>query len=148
MSNSNHWVCVASGLPMEPTNEPDVDIFLFDSIPRTHIDAQLGTTCALMLNQDRLRNKSNLTFRIQKVQEQKSDLCGYYALANAMALCLGLDPEMLVFNESDLREHFISVMYDQKPLSMFPHEKMLIKDNQLAKYQTFQLEGRKHHTST
>ncbi len=148
MSNSNHWVCVASGLPMDPADGPDVDISLFDSMPRTYIDAQLGTTCALMVSQDRLRNKSHLTFRVPTVQEQKSDLCGYYALANAMALCLGLDPEMLVFNESDLREHFISVMFDQKPMSMFPHEKMLIKVNQLAKYQTFQLEGTKYHTST
>ena len=135
-SYNNHWVCVASGSPMYPTN---VGICLFDSMARTHIDTELGTTCSLITSCDRLK-KGFLRFRMQKVQQQNASLCGYYALANAIALCLGLDPGMLEFTESDLREHFIEVVYHQKPMSMFPHKKRRIRSEQIKRrYHTFEL---------
>jgi len=114
-SSRNHWVCVAGGLAF-----PNQDICLFDSMTRSSIDPQLGTTCSLIVVPTRLA-KGNLIFRIQKVGKQRRSFCGYYALANAMAICLGLDPEQLIFDELQLREHFINIIHHNQPMSMFPY---------------------------
>jgi hypothetical protein len=47
-------------------------------------------------------------------------MCGYFVLADAVALAVGFDPETLVFNQKQLIEHFIQVVYEGKPLAMFP----------------------------
>ena len=52
---------------------------------------------------------------------QKANLCGYFSLANAMALCFGLDPEELIFAENAIRDHFINIMFYNQEMSMFPH---------------------------
>lgn len=114
-SNENHWVCVAVGL-----NQSNVDISLYDSLSRREIDAHLGSLCSLISVKERLQ-KGFLTFEVQNTQKQRKNYCGYYALACAMALCLGLDPEYLEFNENELREHFIGIMLKNKSMSMFPY---------------------------
>jgi hypothetical protein len=114
-SNNNHWVCVAAGL-----NIGDEDLCLFDSMSRREIDTQLGTTCSLITVLPRLE-KGHLIFRIQKVSKQRATFCGYFALANAMALCLGLDPETLIYDENRLRDHYISIIYHNHPVAMFPY---------------------------
>lgn len=113
-SNGNHWVCIAAGL-----NRSTADISLYDSLPRREIDPQLGSLCSLISVNERLQ-KGFLTFEVKNIQNQKKNFCGYYALAFAMALCLGLDPELLEFNENELREHFIGIMFKNKDMSMFP----------------------------
>ncbi len=45
-----------------------------------------------------------------------------FGLANATALCYGLDPETLVFDPKELIEHFIDIVYERKALSMFPYK--------------------------
>ncbi len=142
-SNNNHWVCVAAGL-----NIADEDICLFDSMSRNVIDVQLGTTCSLLTVLPRLE-KGHLIFRMQKVSRQRRNFCGYFALANAMALCLGLDPESLIFEENQLRNHFINIIYNNQPTAMFPHtfkqrinktaNKLLIFELQNAQYTDRQL---------
>jgi len=114
-SNNNHWVCVSAGL-----NISNEDICLFDSMSRNVIDRQLGTTCSLITVLTRLE-KGHLIFRNQKVSRQQGHFCGYFALANAMALCLGLDPESLIFDENQLQNHFINIVYHNQPMAMFPH---------------------------
>ena len=47
--------------------------------------------------------------------------CGYFSLANAMAPCLDLKPEELIFDELVLRSHFIDIVFGNKELEMFPH---------------------------
>jgi len=142
-SNNNHWVCVAAGL-----NIADEDICLFDSMSRNVIDVQLGTTCSLLTVLPRLE-KGHLIFRMQKVSRQRRNFCGYFALANAMALCLGLDPESLIFEENQLRNHFINIIYNNQPTAMFPHtfkqrinkttNKLLIFELENAQYTDRQL---------
>jgi len=114
-SNNNHWVCVAAGLKI--ANE---DLCLFDSMPRKKIDSQLGTTCSLISALTRLE-KGHLIFKIQKVSKQRASFCGYFALANAMALCLKLDPESLIYDEDELRNHFINIIFYNQPIAMFPY---------------------------
>ena len=108
ISNDNHWVCI-TGSGEDSSNAQDIS--LFDSMRRLQIDKRLGTTCSLITVRSRLE-KGYLIFRVHKTQKQRAQYCGYFALANAMALCTGLIPEMLVFAEISLREHFINIMYN------------------------------------
>jgi len=126
-SNNNHWVCVAAGL-----NIANEDIFLFDSMSRNVIDRQLGTTCSLLDVLPRLK-KGHLIFRNQKVSRQRERFCGYFALANAIALCLGLDPERNVFDENQIQNHFIDKVYRNQPMAMFPHRVKKKTTKQLIK---------------
>lgn len=122
-SGHNHWVTVASGLPFDGQ-----DVCLFDSMPRRNIDPQLGTTTSLLCDLSRLE-KGFLIFRVQNIQTQKNQRCGYFALANAMALCNGLNPENLIFSENAIRDHFINIMFHNQPMSMFPYsERRVIRD--------------------
>ncbi len=114
-SGNNHWVTISAGSQFDQH-----DICLFDSMPRQSIDTQLGTTASLLSHQSRLE-KGHLIFQVQNVQSQKSDLCGYFALANAMALCVGLDPERLLFTENEIKNHFINIMFHNQNMSMFPY---------------------------
>ncbi len=103
-SNNNHWVCVAAGL-----NIANEDLCLFDSLSRRKIDTQLGTTCSLITALTRLE-KGHLIFKIQKVSKQRASFCGYFDLSNAIALCLKLDPESLIYDEDQLRNHFKNII--------------------------------------
>ncbi len=115
-SGNNHWVTVAAGLPFDRQ-----DVCLYDSMSRNSIDVQLGTLTSLICNRSRLE-KGYLIYRLQHVQTQKRNLCGYFALANAMALSMGLDPEELIFDENSLKEHFINIMFHNQSMRMFPYK--------------------------
>ncbi len=114
-SGNNHWVTISAGSQFD-----EHDVCLFDSLPRHAIDSQLGTTASLLTIRSRL-DKGYLMFKVQNVQSQKSDLCGYFALANAMALCVGLDPERLLYTENDIKNHYINIMFHNQNMSMFPY---------------------------
>ena len=113
-SNRDHWV-VLTTFHSNPYNA-----ILYDSYHRKSLDAELQFTIknTLCLNE----NDERITIEWRKTQMQSGRWqCGYYACANAMALCLGMRPEDLVLNESILREHFINVIFYNKDLVMFPH---------------------------
>ncbi len=132
-SNNNHWVCVAAGL-----NIANEDICLFDSMSRNVIDVQLGTTCSLLTALPRLE-KGHLIFRNQNVTKQRRHFCGYFALANAMALCLGLDPERIIFEENQLRNHFINIIFKNQTMAMFPYRFKQRVNNSTNKLLIFEL---------
>jgi len=114
ISNDNHWVCVAGGLQLD--NE---DVCLFDSSPRHGIDKILGKNIANVVS-ERVKSRGVIRVRLQNTQKQQECFCGYFALANATALCYGIDPERILFDEYEIRQHFIDCVYNGKKLSMFP----------------------------
>jgi len=105
------------------------DLSLFDSMSRRSIDPQLGTLTSLICERSMLA-KGYLTYRV---------FYGYFALANAMALCIGLNPEDLVFTETDLRDHFIRIMYHDAAISMFPYMEKPRLRQKANKYLRFDL---------
>ena len=115
ISNNNHWVCVAGGLQME--NE---DVCLYDSSPRYSIDSILGKNIANVVS-DRVKSRGVIRVRLQNTLKQQECFCGYFALANATASCYGIDPEMILFDEYEIRQHFIDCVYNGKELCMFPY---------------------------
>ena len=115
MSRRNHWVCVAGGM-----DTGDADIFLYDSMDRDTIDNQLGDMCSLILAPEIL-TKGYIIFDKKRTSRQKQNLCGYFALAHTMAICLGLNVENLAFDENEIRNHFIQIIYHEMEISMFPY---------------------------
>ena len=129
ISNDNHWVCVAGGL-----YNGQEDVCLFDSSPRASIDHVLGQNIANVVT-DRIKSKRFIRIRLLNTQKQQACFCGYFALANATALCYGLDPERILFNENEIRKHFIDCVYNGKKLSMFPHTQTFErKDHRMLTY--------------
>ena len=67
--------------------------------------------------------KSNkIRILVKKVQRQEKDFCGFYSAAFATAICNGIDPEQLVFDEDSLPMHFLQCLNENK-ITMFPHTK-------------------------
>jgi hypothetical protein len=96
-------------------------VVLLESSIRSKIDTDLGTVVANTIDPI-VKTKGRIVFKVIKTQKQSSCVCGYFALANAATLCYGLDPETLVFDQKKLIEHFIQIVYEGKPLSMFPYK--------------------------
>ena len=110
LSRFNHWICVAGGEFLSGTQ----DVCIFDSLNRTHVEFFLGETIKKMI-----KKKSKILCRIPNTQKQQRQLCGHFALANATAILYGFNPEKLKFEESELVEHFINCIKQQK-IKMFP----------------------------
>jgi hypothetical protein len=71
---------------------------------------ELGTAIAQVLPPDALK-KGPIVFKLLKTQKQASCVCGYFALAFATALCFGLDPETLFFDQEQLIQHYILLLF-------------------------------------
>ena len=56
---------------------------------------------------------------IEIPQQLGANDCGLYAIANAAALCFGMDPATLHFNQSLMRLHLIQCL-EQKRITHFP----------------------------
>lgn len=122
-SDNNHWVCVAGGLEWAPTRKNFIDVCLFDSLPRNLIDADLGEQMKEFLREDCInKSKKHILIQIRNISQQiKSYTCGYIALANAFALCIGLNPENIEFDEENLKNHYINIMHSNSEFKMFPY---------------------------
>ena len=115
LSRENHWVLIAGGLKIQGE-----DLCIFDSKYRGSIENELGENVAKILLPT-IKEKGFITFRVQRVTLQKRNFCGYFSLANLCALCFGLDPEALLFDEDEIRDHYIKIVYDNHDLTMFPY---------------------------
>ena len=138
MSRDNHWVCLERGI-LERKDNGLEDISLYDSMHRSSIDTQLGSQCYLILPHKTLE-KGKLVFRSRKIQKQNRSYCGYFALANAMAICMNIDPEKISFDEKAIKGHFIDIMFHGKTFSMFPYSSKTRINNTRSKYLEFSIE--------
>jgi hypothetical protein len=118
LSNNNHWVCIVGGLAIDKE-----DVCLFDSMSRSSIDKTLEKQIRNLIipESKNPRVKESIVVRLQNTQQQTACFCGYYALANAAALCYGLDPELLLFDQIAIRQHFIDCVYKKNKATMFPY---------------------------
>ena len=65
-------------------------------------------------------NSSLLNVEVQSVQQQEgAHDCGLFAVANAVEVCVGGNPEMVQFEQSKMRSHLINCL-EQKCLQPFP----------------------------
>jgi len=62
----------------------------------------------------------NLMVHVVQPQRQKgSDDCGLFAIANATAVCFGVDPRSCRFDQNQMRQHLVLCLESGK-MSMFP----------------------------
>lgn len=108
--NSDHWVCVRgiNGI-----------IEIYDSLPRRDIDPVLLKNILNVLP-DELKSKGIGEAVVKSVQRQKGQYCGYFALAFASSLCQGLNPEKLIFEETEIREHYFASIFHRAPFPSTP----------------------------
>ena len=102
------------------------------------VEAQLNhnhETIAQVLPPNALK-KGHIVFKLLKTQKQASCVCGYFALAFATALCFGLDPETLNYDQDKLIQHYIDCVFNNKQELLFPYnsKKVYNTTNQYTKY--------------
>ena len=124
--NNSHWVCVRG------IGRNRVD--LYDSLSRNELDSGLKVNIRNLLPTN---NYAFLYFEVnvRHVQQQRKDRCGYFACAFAAALCEGLNPENLLFDEEDLVKEFkLSLsnncykMFSYKEIQRYPRGLNLITE--------------------
>lgn len=109
--NDNHWLVAAAGFGQQE------GIMIFDSLmgsePHRH------TSYAVSQISPEKKNKV-LKVSIMNVQKQKDGFnCGLFAIANATALAFKLNPSEFVYDQSDLRAHFLLCCRNRK-IEPFP----------------------------
>jgi hypothetical protein len=107
--NNNHWVCVRGF---------NRQLELYDSYERSSLDEVLAKNIKNTINFQNY--ESPLKINVKSVQIQKTACCGFFAVAFAAALCEGLDPQLLLFDETEIKKHFIDILYGRKEYEMFP----------------------------
>ncbi len=109
-NNDNHWLVVASGYGQKE----GVMVYdsLLDSEPHRHTFYAVAQICP--------EKNDELKLLLMKTQHQKDGVsCGLFAIANATALAFGLNPSEFVYDQSDLRSHFILCCLNKK-IEPFP----------------------------
>ena len=108
-----HWVCSSNiGCP-----EGGVDIY--DSIPAYSTGSTtLKKQIAAILN----TKSPSLKLRFIDVQRQNGGGdCALFAIANTVALCLGQDPHLIRYDQSQMRSHLFE-SFQQGKLTSFPEK--------------------------
>ena len=106
--SGQHWVCASN------MNCPPGVVDVYDSIPAYSIGSQsLHLQLAAIL-----RTQFHIHFMDVQCQSGGSD-CGLFAIANATALCGGLDPHLQNFEQSKMREHLKKCFLENR-LEFFP----------------------------
>ena len=104
-----HWLCVT----IIGSNKGEVTILdNMKTLPSPHTVKQIAA----------LLHSSNLVLSLHfggsSVQNGGSD-CGRYAIANATALCAGLDPTTLEFDQEEMRAHLLRCL-ENGVMTVFP----------------------------
>ena len=105
----NHWITVSNiGYPPSTIN-------VYDSL-----HGSLSTHTQHVIADNLQSKTSQITIRNQYCQRQSNSYdCGLFALANATALCNGINPTPLVYIQSVMRKHFMKCI-EGGILSPFP----------------------------
>ncbi|XP_077984179.1 uncharacterized protein LOC144438855 [Glandiceps talaboti] len=112
--NGNHWITVSNIKGSEGT------VQVYDSIGGREEEEDPNVLRAI----DRLMSTHGRDYTIQWMNADKQSNgydCGLHAIANATALCHGVDPTTCKWNQSEMRNHLKSCI--QKDILQFPFEK-------------------------
>ena len=112
--SGQHWVCASN------INCPPGVVDVYDSIPSYSIGSQ-----SLRLQLAAILQTQEPQFHIRFVDVQRQSIgsdCGLFAIANATALCGGLDPHLQNFEQSKMREH-LKKCFLRNRLECFPESR-------------------------
>ena len=94
-----HWVCVSNVLTSHPN-----EVMLFDSLHSVIVSDKLIVQLTSLLRVSESSDTITVKIRNCARQPHGSSLCGYYAIAAAVALCKGQDPTALRYEPKRLRQ--------------------------------------------
>ena len=107
--NGNHWILLST------IGCPPATINVYDSL-HGNLSPPAQRVVADLLQ----CKEANITIRYMDVQWQSNGYdCGLFALANATALCAGIDPTSVTFEQSKMRKHFLECL-ERNCLVPFP----------------------------
>jgi hypothetical protein len=132
LSRNNHWICLVGQC------QGKQDFYIYDSLERNEIDECLGNAIKKICP-DKKKKKGYFSFKVFDIQMQKRQFCGYFSLAYATSICLGLSPENMIFDEERLRLHYLDIIFHNKPLSLFPYEFNNFKEKKKNKILYFKI---------
>ena len=103
--NENHWITVST-IGCTPST-----VNVYDNL-HGHVSMHTKRIIADILQSP----KSSISLILNDVQVQANqDDCGLFALANASALCNGIDPCTIVYTQSAMREHLCNCFHHGAP---------------------------------
>ena len=110
---NSHWVCVSSTSKSKNSNQTH-DIW--DSLSRNKVSDELKKT----ISEYSFCKEENLELILKPVQQQTNGVdCGVYCLAVATALVHAVDPCLVAFDETKMRDHLVQCL-QQKNMTLFP----------------------------
>ena len=125
-----HWLLI--GNPGCQSNEVKIYDSAFDNIP--YLEEQVISSLVDT-------NEREIDMKVMDVQQQTNgNDCGLFAIANAVTLCLGLNPCQYNYKAREMRGHLMQCL-EKKELKMFPvHSKRkLRKSSGVKKVHTTEL---------
>ena len=107
----SHWVCASNiGCPKNAVN-------VYDSIPAYSIGSpSLKRQLAAILHTQTPSFEVNF---INVQQQNGSNDCGLFAIANTVSLCLRNDPHLLRYNQKQMRNHLYNCL-ERRSIMPFP----------------------------
>ena len=106
---SNHWVCTSS--------QRAGVVHVMDSLS---LFFPLNQSTCLQISKIYSFSKSHLRIQTCSVQQQiGSHDCGLFAIATALEICCGNNPELATFDQQMMRSHLIDC-FKKRRLSSFP----------------------------
>ena len=109
----SHWITV-SNIGCKPGT-----VSIYDSLPNVNIPSRTKEQIASLL----CAQENTITLQLQHVQQQHGSAdCGLFAIAFAVSLCCGQNPEQTHFIQHQFRKHLQQCLVDRE-ISSFPQTK-------------------------
>ena len=128
LHGSNHWLCVST------VGYKESEINVLDSLYNT-VPLKVKRQIAILMNSKTSTLKLNF---INVAKQRGGSDCGLYAIANAAAVCAGLDTTTLQYEQNGMRHHLLQCL-EAGVITPFPHQtvkqgKMVTSTEEIAVY--------------
>ena len=118
--SGNHWVCTANiGCGQSTVN-------VYCSMPTLSIQSMSLRRQVSVILQTQVRSFELKFINVQR-QIGAND-CGLFAIANVTSLCLGSDPHLLRYDQSQMRNHLCKC-FENNLMTVFPEKGMAPRVN-------------------
>jgi hypothetical protein len=127
-TGNGHWILVSTVGTRHPT------VLVYDSAYCTvnyYVERQIAT---MLCSQE----KEIMLHFINTQMQYGSGDCGLFAIAFATAIALGISPEFIDFEQSEMRQHLLTCFNNGK-LTMFPYDKKRRVKNRVKATQQIKL---------
>ena len=113
LHGANHWLCLSTAGCKE--GEVNVLDSLFNTVP-----PKVKRQIAVLMRSPSRKLKMNF---LSVAQQKGASDCGLYAIANAAAVCAGLDATTFKYKQKSMRQHLLQCL-EAGFITPFPHQKV------------------------